>query len=160
MKQKIKIILGILLLSGILAAMPASMVLAQGSGPPGAQNSELCPTSTTGGRGNCPIGQCVIKGGTECVLSNPAPGQLVSTSDFSILLKNAIGWALYFAGSIAVIFLIVGGYQYITSRGNEEAMERAKRTIGAAILGIVLVVMAYAIVVIINDLLTTKPPGT
>ena len=61
------------------------------------------------------------------------------------------------AGAIAVIFLMVGGFQYVASRGNEETMERAKRTITSAVIGIIVIVMAYAIVAIINDLLTRTP---
>ena len=61
---------------------------------------------------------------------------------------------LYFAGAVAVVFLVIGGYQYVTSRGNEEAMEKAKKTITAAIIGIVIIIMAFAIVQIVNTFLT------
>ena len=56
-------------------------------------------------------------------------------------------------------FLIIGGFKYVTSHGNEEQMEAAKKTVKAAIVGIVIIVMSYAIVAVVNDLLTT-PPGS
>jgi len=83
-------------------------------------------------------------------IPNPAPGKLVDDVDFDDLVKRAINWGLYAAGSIAVIFLIVGGFQYVASRGNEEQMEKAKKTITAAIIGIVIIVMAFAIVSIVK----------
>ncbi len=53
-----------------------------------------------------------------------------------------------------MIFLIVGGYRYIIARGNEEMMEAAKKTITGAIIGIIVIVISFAIVAIINNLLT------
>jgi len=89
-------------------------------------------------------------------IENPAEGKLVNIS-FDNLIKRVINWGLYAAGSIAVIFLLVGGFQYIASRGNEEQMERAKKTITAAIIGIVIIVMAFAIVSIVNNILSSDP---
>lgn len=105
----------------------------------------------------CPSGQSPDKAG-KCQLDNPAPRQLVSISDFRELLRKIIEIFLMFAGAIAVIFLMVGGFQYIASRGNEEATEKAKKTITNAVIGVVLIVMAFAIVNIINTLLTKTPP--
>lgn len=93
---------------------------------------------------------------SKCILSNPAPGILVGTRSFDVLLKKFIDIALYFAGGIAVLFLIIGGFRYVTSLGNEEAMEKAKKTITSAVLGIIIIVMAFALVAIINTLLTKE----
>ena len=113
---------------------------------------ELCPA---GDPGTCPIGQCVGSDG-KCVLANPAPGQLADYNSFEVLLVQIIRVFLLFAGAIAVVFLVVGGFQYVASRGNEEAAEKAKKTITNAIIGLIIIVMAYAIVTIVNNLLT-KP---
>ena len=111
---------------------------------------EPCPPPST--QGNCPPGQCLVGG--KCQLANPAPGQLVDTPDFQTLLANFISIFLYFAGGIATLFLIIGGYRYVVGSGNEEATEKAKKTITSAVIGIVIIVMAFAIVMIINTLLT------
>lgn len=92
-----------------------------------------------------------------CVINNPASGNLVNIPNFGDLLQRIVKIFLEFAGAVAVIFLMVGGFQYVSSRGNEEAMEKAKKTITSAVIGIVLIVMAYAIVTIVNDLLTRTP---
>lgn len=121
-----------------------------------------CLTPPYEGQGTCPPGQCKTgtrEGKDVCEIANPAPGQLVNIKNFSDLLIRFINWFLYFAGAIAVIFLVIGGYQYVVSHGNEEAVEKAKKTISYAILGIVIIVMAFAIVAIVNNILTTSPPG-
>ena len=58
------------------------------------------------------------------------------------------------AGLIAVFFLIIGGYQYMTSAGNEELAERGKRTLQNAIIGLVIIILSYAIVTVISNSLT------
>src|SRR3989344_148682 len=92
----------------------------------------------------------------KCQLVNPAPNQLVDFRNFGQLMAKFIDILLYFAGAVAVVFLVIGGYQYVTSRGNEEAMEKAKKTITSAVIGIVIIVMAFAIVLLVNNLLTKK----
>ncbi|MDP3993798.1 MAG: pilin [Candidatus Doudnabacteria bacterium] len=97
-------------------------------------------------------------GGPTGELTNPAPGQLVNIDTFEKLLIKIINTFLYFAGGIAVIFIVVGGFQYVASRGNEESTEKAKKTVTYAVLGLVIIVMAFAIVSIVNNLLIREPP--
>src|SRR5579872_3600573 len=46
------------------------------------------------------------------------------------------------ASIIGVLFLVKGGYDYITSQGNPEKLENAKKTIRNAILGIIIITSA------------------
>ncbi|TRZ47789.1 hypothetical protein D4S03_11115, partial [bacterium] len=71
------------------------------------------------------------------------------------LLTIILEIALAIIGSVSVVFLVLGGYRYVTSRGNEEATEGAKKTITNAILGVIIVIMAFAIVAIISRVLLT-----
>ena len=60
---------------------------------------------------------------------------------------------LYASGSVAVVLLIIGGIRYIVSFGNTEQMDAAKKTIKWALLGLVIVILAYAIVTNIIDII-------
>lgn len=93
----------------------------------------------------------------KCVIANPAPGQLVNFDNVDDLIVRIVQVLLSIAGAVAVIFVVIGGFRYITSRGNEEATEAAKKTVTNAVLGIVIIVMAFAIVTIVNNLLTRVP---
>lgn len=66
---------------------------------------------------------------------------------------------LVVAGSMAVIFLIWGGYKYIIARGNEDEVESAKKTISGAIIGLVVVILSFAIVSIISNILIAGRTG-
>ena len=53
---------------------------------------------------------------------------------------------LYLIGAISVIMLIVGGLRYVVSGGDSTAVQNAKNTILYAIVGIVVAILAYAVV--------------
>jgi hypothetical protein len=61
-------------------------------------------------------------------------------------IGRLINWALYLAGAIAVVFVIIGGYQYLTSAGNSEGATKGKTTLTNAIIGIIIIILAYVIV--------------
>jgi hypothetical protein len=58
-------------------------------------------------------------------------------------VTNAI---LALVGIVAVLFLIIGGFRYVTASGNPEQIEGAKKTIMYAVVGLIVVILAYAIV--------------
>lgn len=69
--------------------------------------------------------------------------------DFSRLgpaLMSLTNWAIGLAGSVAVIFLVYGGILYLTSAGNTNQVEKAKGTITWSLIGLVVIIIAYAVV--------------
>jgi hypothetical protein len=60
---------------------------------------------------------------------------------------------LYAAGGVAVLFLIFGGIMIATSIGDKERMESGKKIIRYAIIGLFVVILAYAIVTNVVNLL-------
>jgi hypothetical protein len=62
---------------------------------------------------------------------------------------------------MAVLMLAVGGFQYVISHGDQNQMEGAKKTITWAIIGLLIIIVSYAIVTnVIAILSTTGPIGT
>lgn len=53
---------------------------------------------------------------------------------------------LYIIGAVSVIMLIIGGIRYVVSGGESSAVTGAKNTILYAVIGIVVAIIAYAIV--------------
>ncbi len=53
---------------------------------------------------------------------------------------------LFLIGAISVIMLIIGGIRYVVSGGDSTAVQAAKNTILYAIVGIVVALLAYAVV--------------
>ncbi|MBX4186748.1 MAG: pilin [Candidatus Doudnabacteria bacterium] len=90
---------------------------------------------------------------------NPAPGFLISYNDnsFTGLLTRIIQLILGVVGIVTMTFIIIGGFQYITSRGDDEQATAGKKTLSNAIIGLVIVILSYVIVTVIINAL--KPKG-
>ncbi len=61
------------------------------------------------------------------------------------IISTIIQTALTFLGVVFLILAIYGGYLWMTARGNEEQLTKAKNTLTAAIIGLIIVIGAYAI---------------
>lgn len=61
---------------------------------------------------------------------------------------------LLVVGAIAVLFVIVGGFQYLTSGGNEENAEKGKKTLINAVIGLVMVILAWVIINVVVGTIT------
>ena len=76
------------------------------------------------------------------------------------LITTVINWMLALAGLIAVLFLIIGGFRYITAGGNAETAEAGQTTVINAIIGIVIIILSYVIVNVVSNLVTNTGGGT
>ena len=62
------------------------------------------------------------------------------------LVKNVVNIFLYAVGVLSVIMLIWGGIRYTTSAGDSNKVTSAKNTVLYAIVGLVVAILAWAIV--------------
>jgi hypothetical protein len=84
---------------------------------------------------------------------NPDPNSLVNSGNITVLLAKVVIILLYFAGVIAVIFVIIGGYRYMAAGGNEETAGKGRKTMVNAIIGLVIVILSYAIINAVTNFL-------
>lgn len=61
-------------------------------------------------------------------------------------VKPIINIVLYFLAAIAVVVIIIAGFMYVVSGGDASAVTKAKNTILYAVVGLIVAIMAYAIV--------------
>lgn len=64
--------------------------------------------------------------------------------------------ALSFLGVIFLLMMIFGGILWMTARGNEKNVDRAKNIIFDSIIGLVIVVSAYAITYFVTSIFTSQ----
>lgn len=76
--------------------------------------------------------------------------------DVAAVARKVINWALYLAAIIAVIFIIIGGFMYITSAGDQTKATKGRQTLVNALIGLTLVVLAYIIVQIVYRFITMR----
>jgi len=63
------------------------------------------------------------------------------------ILLSVGNFFIFVAGPVALVFIIVGAYYYITAGGNEESADKGKRIILYTFLATILLILAYTIVI-------------
>jgi TRAP-type C4-dicarboxylate transport system permease small subunit len=84
-------------------------------------------------------------GQVQTGVNNVKPSN-VGTTTLEGYITIVINVLLGLIGVVAVIMLIIGGFRYVLSQGDEKATKGAKDTILFAIIGIVVAILAFAIV--------------
>ena len=73
------------------------------------------------------------------------------STDPESLVKKFVNIFLFAVGALSVILLIWGGIRYTTSAGDSNKVQAAKNTVLYAIVGLVVAILAYAIVNMVID---------
>lgn len=112
----------------LLLMSSLSPVFAQSSGFINPNDNPSAVSSATGGQGNA--------------------RQLVLT---------IVNFFLTFLGLLAVVMIIYGGFLYVSAGGKEDKIETGKKIIMYAVIGIIIILLSFAIV---NTVLNAGTGGT
>ena len=72
--------------------------------------------------------------------------------DAKTLIINIIRYILTFLGIIAVVMVMYGGFIWMVSNGHPDRIQKAKKTLIGAAIGLVIVISAFAIVTFIANI--------
>ncbi len=86
--------------------------------------------------------QMISPGDNPDVLQGATGGE----TSIRALVLRIVNWFLGFLGLLAVIMIIYGGVTYVTSAGNDEAIGNAKKIIMYALIGIIIILLSFALV--------------
>ncbi len=111
--------LGVSATAGVLSAPVAS--------------AASCTTDASGG----------IGGGAGCAQGEDQQADLFGDTGVFKIITNVL---LFIIGAVSVIMLIIGGIRYVVSGGDSGAVTSAKNTILYAVVGIIVAILAYALV--------------
>ena len=87
-----------------------------------------------------------IRAGTAASRTEEMPESLFGEDGSEGIFKKVVNIMLFVIGAVAVIMLIYGGVKYVTSGGAQDKVAEAKNTILYAIVGIVVALLAFAVV--------------
>ncbi len=93
-------------------------------------------------------GSLSLQQGANCSKGTDQQTDLFGDTGVFRTITNVL---LFLVGAIAVIMLIIGGIRYTISGGDKSQVESAKNTIMYSIIGIIVVILAYAIVNFVID---------
>ena len=92
---------------------------------------------------------------TALVFASPVYAAAADVTSIQTFIKSIIQVLVTLAGLIAAGFFVYGGIGYITSSGNPESLDRAKKTILYSAIGLAVVLGAFVLTNVISDLATT-----
>ncbi len=72
------------------------------------------------------------------------PGAMAQTN-LSVTVALILNWIFSFLGIIFVVLFVYAGFLWMTAGGNETQIEKSKKIMTAAVIGLVLILMSYAI---------------
>lgn len=84
-----------------------------------------------------------LSGGADCAKGTDQQADLFGPTGIFTKITNVL---LFIIGAISVIMLIIGGIRYVISGGDSSAVASAKNTILYAVIGIIVALLAYALV--------------
>lgn len=67
-------------------------------------------------------------------------------NDIVAVIRAIIRFILLLAFIIAFVMLLIGGIRWILAGGDEKSVEKARNTITAALIGLVVVLVSYALI--------------
>lgn len=80
-------------------------------------------------------------------------------SDLPTLVGNIINGFLMVLGILLTLIIIRGGYMYMTAGGNTDQVDKAKKWIVNGVIGLVLILLAFAIsTFVLNNLVQATTP--
>ncbi|HSX48354.1 MAG TPA: pilin [Candidatus Nanoarchaeia archaeon] len=88
-------------------------------------------------------GTLSVDNGINCA----APGGVAQDpSKLKTVWRTVTNTLVFVVGTVAVLMIIIGGLMYVLSAGDPSSTKKAKDTILYAIIGVVVAILAYAIV--------------
>lgn len=69
-----------------------------------------------------------------------------SQTDLTVIIGRMVKIVIGFLGVIALIIILIGGFKWMTSGGDSEKIKSARQLMTNGIIGLVIIVLAYAIV--------------
>lgn len=134
------------------AADTGTFIVGKGSGGSGGGGGTL----NNSGDGTPQTELEATSGGIGSLFASMAalnPSKQASLTDF---IGAIIRLLMLLAGIIAVIFIILGGYRYITSAGNQENSKAAIKSITNAVIGLIIVIAAWLVINLVLDAVSGK----
>lgn len=100
------------------------------------------------------IAALIIATGAPIVLAVPVFAANGDVSQVENFIRSIIKVVAGLAGLVATGFFVAGGFTYITSSGNPEQLDKAKRTLTWSAIGLAIVIAAFVISNIVTTLAT------
>lgn len=93
------------------------------------------------------------------------PIQIATLSCIWVVISNVVNAALALSAVVAVFLIVYAGFQYVTSGGDKEKVDSARKRLTYAIIGLVFIFLSFLVIKFISQFTgvginqLTQPPG-
>ena len=77
----------------------------------------------------------------------------LQATDLTIVIGRIVRIVIGFLGLIAVVIILIGGFQWMTSGGDSEKIQKAKDMMIHGLIGLFIVVIAYAVALFVMSII-------
>jgi hypothetical protein len=84
----------------------------------------------------------------------------LNNTDIRVTIARIIRVAMGLLGIVAVVIVLIGGFTWMTAGGNDEKVQEAKKWIFAGIIGLAIILSAFAISTFVINSLVTATSGS
>ena len=96
---------------------------------------------------------------TALLTASPVFAQSADVSKVQSFIQNIIQVMVTLAGLVSVMFFVWGGFKYMTSSGNPESLDTAKKTIMYSAVGLAITLGAFVLSNVVTQLATSAFGG-
>ena len=77
----------------------------------------------------------------------------LTNADLTVVIGRIVKIVIGFLGLIAVVIILIGGFQWMTSGGDSEKIANARKLMTNGVIGLFIIVVAYAIALFIMNII-------
>ncbi len=81
-------------------------------------------------------------------------------TDLAQVAVNIINWVLGFLALVAIVIVLIGGFEWMTAGGNEDKVGTAKKRLTYGLIGLAIIFLAWAIVRFVLNQFSSWVGGT
>ena len=81
-------------------------------------------------------------------------------TDLAQVVVNIINWVLGFLALVAIVIVLIGGFEWMTAGGNEDKVGTAKKRLTYGLIGLAIIFLAWAIVRFVLNQFSSWAGGT
>lgn len=103
------------------------------------------------------LGDALVKnayaGAAEDAIGKVDPTTFGGFTDLATIIEKVLNGVSIIAGLVVFIYLIMGGFEFLSSAGETEKVAKAQKKITFAIIGLIVILASYAIAKFILNVL-------
>lgn len=93
-------------------------------------------------------------------IAQPAQAGFSGSVDVRVTIARIVRVALSFLGTIVFLIMLWAGFLWMTAGGNQEKIDEAKKWLGGAVIGLIIILAAYGLTTFVITSLVNATNGS